>query len=237
MTREDRLALAGDYVLGLLDETERADFERRSAEDPELAAITATLAQRMQALDDTAAPAAYDAGLWARIEQQLDGKPAAAATATILPLKPPRPRSALPQWLPLAASVVVALGVGYIAGATLEQDEPPTVIAIMLNQTDGSPAVIVEAFADDSVHLVPLESFTAPAGQVLQVWTLPDVATGPVSLGTLDATQDVRLDGPHLPVPQDGQLYEITLEPAPGSPTGRPTGPILVKGFARAPVS
>ncbi|WP_407815360.1 anti-sigma factor domain-containing protein, partial [Staphylococcus aureus] len=44
-----------------------------------------------------------------------------------------------------------------------------------------------------------------------------------------------RLDGPALPTPRDNQLYEITLEQAGGSPTGRPTGPILAKGLAKFP--
>ena len=33
-----------------------------------------------------------------------------------------------------------------------------------------------------------------------------------------------------LPPPKPDQLFELTLEPATGSPTGRPTGPILFKG-------
>jgi hypothetical protein len=33
-----------------------------------------------------------------------------------------------------------------------------------------------------------------------------------------------------LPPPGPDQLFEITLEPAAGSPTGRPTGPVLFKG-------
>ena len=33
-----------------------------------------------------------------------------------------------------------------------------------------------------------------------------------------------------LPPPGTDQLFEITLEPATGSPTGRPTGPVLFKG-------
>lgn len=32
------------------------------------------------------------------------------------------------------------------------------------------------------------------------------------------------------------QLYEITLEPEGGSPTGRPTGPVLMKGLATTPL-
>jgi anti-sigma-K factor RskA len=34
-----------------------------------------------------------------------------------------------------------------------------------------------------------------------------------------------------LPGPGPDQLFEITLEPRTGSPTGRPTGPILYKGL------
>ena len=85
--------------------------------------------------------------------------------------------------------------------------------------------------------LSPLEPAPPPSYDTDRVWTLPNVATGPVSLGTLPTTRDTTLAGPSLPMPQPGQLYEITLEPAPGSPTGRPTGPILVKGFAKQPLS
>ncbi|MBU1307509.1 MAG: anti-sigma factor [Alphaproteobacteria bacterium] len=230
MTREDKLALAGDYVLGLLDDAEHRAFEQQAATDPELAAMATDFSERMLALDNTVTPAAFDPGLWARIERKLDTD--AASNVTVL--RPARRGMAQTrQWLPLAASVVVALGVGYFAGLALHPVEKPTVVAILLNQTDASPAVIVEAFADDSVRLMPLEAFAAPDGQVLQVWTLPDADTGPISLGTLQAAQDLRLTGPDLPLPQSGQLYEITLEPAPGSPTGKPTGPILVKGFAK----
>lgn len=239
MTREEKLALAGDYVLGLLDETERAACEVVMGADSELAEMVAHLSERMHSLDATATPEPFVADLWARIEHSIDGR--AKAPEVIVPIeRGNRPsakwRPIVQPWLPMAASVVVALGVGYLAGISMRPSDQPTVIAIMLNQSDGSPAVIVEAFADDSVRLVPLESFAAPEGQVLQVWTLPDVETGPVSLGTLSEAHDLRLNGPNLPVPHDGQLYEITLEPAPGSPTGRPTGPILVKGFAKPPV-
>jgi anti-sigma-K factor RskA len=40
----------------------------------------------------------------------------------------------------------------------------------------------------------------------------------------------VRLD--QLPALQPDQLFEITLEPPAGSPTGRPTGPIQFIGRA-----
>jgi anti-sigma-K factor RskA len=240
MTRDEKLALTGDYVLGLLNEVEAQSFEQTCKADAELAGMTARLSSRMTALDETAAPARYSPDLWRRIESQLGAVPQPEPEPEprkIIPMAPRRPKLQALQWLPLAASVIVALGVGFLAGTSTRTETAPTVIAVLLNQNDASPAVIIEAFADDSVRLVPLENFAAPEGQVLQVWTLPDPATGPVSLGTLPTTRDVRLDGPNLALPQAGQLYEITLEPFPGSPTGRPTGPILVKGFAKQPVS
>jgi anti-sigma-K factor RskA len=45
-----------------------------------------------------------------------------------------------------------------------------------------------------------------------------------------DQSLDVALD--RLPALQDNQLFEITLEPAAGSPIGRPTGPVLYIGRA-----
>jgi anti-sigma-K factor RskA len=69
----------------------------------------------------------------------------------------------------------------------------------------------------------------------MQVWTLQSLDMGPMSLGLLDGAHSATLRSPALPKPQDTQLYEITLEQAGGSPTGRPTGPILAKGFAKLP--
>ena len=231
MTREEKLERAGEYALGLLEGAELQAFEAELARDPELAAMTAGFAGKLQALDDTAVAEAGPE-LWARVEQRLSETPqlppAAANTNT--------PRG-VPRWATLAASVVVALGLGYFGGQALTPPAPaPTMVAVLINEGDQSPGAIIEAFGDDSVRIVPLVDFAVPAGSVLQVWTLPDADTGPVSLGTLGAAAEILLRGPDLPLPADGQLYEITLEPAPGSPTGRPTGPILVKGFAKAPI-
>lgn len=230
MTGTEKVELAGDYVLGLLDGAERQAFEAEMARDPELAVMVGQLSTHLHALDDTATGVA-DPALWTRIESKIGS----------LPQLPPRAanqnRLDLRRWGAMAASVLVALGIGYFAGQGLSpRDVRPTMVAVLINQSDASPGAIIEAFGDDSVHIVPLEQFVVPAGQVLQVWTLPDPATGPVSLGTLDGPLETRLRGPDLPAPASGQLYEITLEPAPGSPTGRPTGPILVKGFAKAPI-
>jgi anti-sigma-K factor RskA len=229
---QDQMAQAGHYVLGLLEGAELAAFEAEMARDAELRAAVDRLQGSFRVLDDTVKPEVASAGLWSAIEKQLDEP--AAANVTPLPLRAARPPIA--HWMSMAAGVVVALGLGYFAGNLGSRPPQPVVVAVLINQTDAAPGAIVEAFADDSVRLVPLEDFVVGDNQVLQVWTLPDPETGPVSLGTFTDPHTIWLTGPQLPIPKEGQLYEITLEPAPGSPTGKPTGPILVKGFAKTPV-
>ena len=89
---------------------------------------------------------------------------------------------------------------------------------------------VVHAFADGRVVLLPLTSINVPSGRTLQVWTLPSRERGPVSVGLMDRARTLELELKDLPRPGPDQLFEITLEPAGGSPTGRPTGPILFKG-------
>jgi anti-sigma-K factor RskA len=228
----ERKEQVGQYVLGLLEGAEREAFEAEVLRDAELTAAVTQLSKHLQQLDDTVTPAAPSADLWNRIEGSLQPAPAQQESATVH-----RGRFTRRSWQPfaIAASLVLALGAGYVAGDRTGADNQPVVIAVLLNESDATPGAIVEAFADDSVRLVPLEQFNIPAGQILQVWTLPDPQTGPVSLGTFADPTSIRLTGPDLPEPKTGQLYEITLEPSPGSPTGRPTGPIVVKGFAKAP--
>lgn len=231
MTQQD-LELVGEYVLGLLEGETLLAFERRMDSEPEIAAAVDRLRQSLHTLDDTAGTMSVDASLWPRIESRLGDHQPMAAT--------PLPRAANDNgWMRrmgIAASLLVALGIGFLSGTSLQTQPEPIMIAVLINETDAQPGAIVEAYADDTVRLVPLDRFTLPEDRVFEVWTLPDPETGPVSLGIFNDPTTIRLAGPNLPPPESGQLYEITLEPTGGSPTGRPTGPILVKGFARPPL-
>jgi anti-sigma-K factor RskA len=92
------------------------------------------------------------------------------------------------------------------------------------------PGAVVHAFASGRVVLVPLTTINVPEGRALEVWTLPSRERGPVSVGLMSQARTVQLNLKDLTAPGVGQLFEITLEPASGSPTGRPTGPVLFKG-------
>lgn len=240
---DDRRARAGDYVLGLMDEAERSQTERDMESDPALRQAVESLASRMHRLDADVAPDPVPAGLWDRISALIDTQdqlPAVPPDPSVVSLDAKRrqPWSRQPRSLwgaaAMAASLALAVGIGYFAGVSTTQQ--PVVVVVLQTPANETGAVF-EAYADNSVRIVPFEDFEVPDGKIMQVWTLYDKAVGPVSLGTLSEAKVAHLKGEAFPVPVAGQLYEITLEPSPGSPTGKPTGPILVKGFAKLPVS
>ena len=221
---------ADEYVLGLLEPTEAELVEMEIERDPEFARAVALSRDRFLELDMAGAPMPVSDRLWERIDAAVDGE-------TISPPPDPKPANdnATTPWrltalLSLAASLLLAIG---LVVSILSQPVP-MVVAILVNDA-GEPMVLVEDFGDRSARITPLGDFAPPADRVMQVWTLPSQDIGPVSLGLLDGWRSAILDGPLLPQPHEAQLYEITLEQPGGSTTGRPTGPILVKGFAKIP--
>jgi anti-sigma-K factor RskA len=232
---EDRLARAGEFVLGLLDGEARDAAERDMATDPAFREAVERFRRGMAELDATAVTDQVPAQMLAEISKRIDGlsQDVAAAPVRTLPANDDR-------WgwrgAAIAASMLAAIGLGYWAGSMTGVGPEPVVLVVL--QTPGNePGAVFEAFADNSVRIVPLEDFEVPEGKIMQVWTLYDPVVGPVSLGTIPEARITQLGGQPFPTPVSDQLYEITLEPAPGSPTGKPTGPILVKGFARTPAN
>jgi anti-sigma-K factor RskA len=224
VNRDDK-ALAGEYVLGLLEGAARTDVERRIASDAEFAREVEGWRKRLLAFDDATAPGAVSEQLWNKIEA---GVPARAV--------PAGPSAFAKFWSSLAvmratalgatfAALVLAVGLGFAVKAARQQ---PVMVAVLL---DGSKAgAVVQAFSDGRVVLVPLVDINVPEGRALEVWTLPSRERGPVSVGLMNRARTLALSLKDLPAPGTDQLFEITLEPATGSPTGRPTGPVLFKG-------
>ncbi|MGE0660989.1 MAG: anti-sigma factor [Reyranellaceae bacterium] len=229
----DSLAMAGEYVLGVLEARDREAAERRLSADADFRAAVTDWRERLLELDATAEPITPSPQLWHRIETALDA---------LQPEVRPDLRQRAGLWNSLrfwrlgglasaAACLVLAIGLVVLSG----RPAPAPVVIAVLEAQDSTPGAIVEAYADGSIRLVPLTDIPVPPGRALQVWTLWDRERGPVPLGLLDSARRAVLNVEGQPVPRPQQLYEITLEPDTGSPTGRPTGPILYKGLAAAP--
>ncbi len=231
-TNEDRIVLAGEYVLGVLEAQEQREAQTLLAQDAAFRAAVADWRLRLEELDATASEVSPSPGLWRRIESAIAQAPPAAAEK---PATRPGLWRSLTFWR-AAALALAAACIVLVVGTLQPWGRPqPVVIAVLEAEDGSSPGAIVEAYADGSIRLVPLTDIPVPPGRALQVWTLWDQARGPVPLGLLDRARNAVLSVDGQPRPQPQQLYEITLEPASGSPTGRPTGPILYKGLAAVP--
>ncbi|TCL92474.1 anti-sigma-K factor RskA [Rhizobium sp. PP-WC-2G-219] len=229
---EDRIDIGGiadEYVLGLLDAMEARQVETDMESNPDLKGAIAASRERFLPLDDTAEPTVIGDDFWTRIDAALPMQGAAPVEVSRLTANDNRPGGWRATALAaMAAAVILAVALSFNLIRTVE----PLVVAVLVNEA-GDIQAIVEDFGNEKAAVRLLADFTVPQGKTIEVWTLPSPERGPVSLGLIDDARSVRLDGPALPKPHDSQLYELTLEQAGGSPTGRPTGLILAKGFAK----
>ena len=132
-------------------------------------------------------------------------------------------------------TTVVAVGAIAVMAfvAPLRLSQSASYIAVMQAQ-EGVDAGgwIVEIAPDRSVRLSPLGSAQVPPDRSLQFWTVVDQGQGPVALGLLEPDKVNQLKPENLTKIGPDQLFEMSLEPKGGSPTGKPTGPVLFKGTA-----
>ena len=101
---------------------------------------------------------------------------------------------------------------------------PPQVAALMPPHTDG---FLAEAQPNGTVLLTALTTVPVPNGRDLELWILPPGQKVPTSLGLLPAVgKRITLKG----MPVAGTQLMVSMEPAGGSPTGAPTGPVVYAG-------
>ncbi|WP_226629673.1 anti-sigma factor domain-containing protein [Alloyangia pacifica] len=242
MTDRSLDLLIDEVVLGLASEADTARLEELAARDPEVAQRLARARDRFAPLDETADDLPLPEGFWNRLAPRLDVSEEASpppepetAGAEVIDLAPLRAR--LNRWRRAAVTGIAAsLLLACLLGWSMLTPSDPLVVAVLLDDR-GEAIALVESGPDNTTRVTLLERPDVPAGQVMQVWTKPDDDGPPVSLGLLSTGLSRVLSVEGLPEPHPTQLYEITFEPAGGSPTNLPTGPILGKGLAKEPVT
>ncbi|APA70165.1 anti-sigma factor [Janthinobacterium sp. 1_2014MBL_MicDiv] len=235
MTRhdEDELQrLAGEYVLGTLELAKRSAVEQRLPRDAALRDAIAAWEQRLLPLTSLAPPVQPSEQLWPRIG------------ASLFTPQAVRQAGGWQAWWNSLAFWRILAGGGLLATAalavmvTLQLQAPagPGYLVVLVAPQDKSPGWIVQAGSrggkSRELSLIPLGPTAVPQQKALQFWTKGKDWGAPVSLGLVQPGQSLKLTLDKLPPLQPDQLFEITLEPEAGSPTGRPTGPILYIGRA-----
>lgn len=229
---EEMQALAGEYVLGTLPLAKRQDVERRLASEPLLRAAVAAWEQRLLPLTALAAPEQPSPGLWPRISHSLAGNLTPQAVTAAGGWQ--RWWDDLRLWRALSGGAVFATLV--LAVLLTRQPSPaalqPAYMVVLVAPQERTAGYVVQASMNRQLTLTPLQGTAVPGNKSLQFWTKGTTWKAPVSLGLVQPNQSLRLALDKLPQVEADQLFEITLEPQAGSPTGRPTGPILYIGRA-----
>jgi anti-sigma-K factor RskA len=233
---ERREALARDYVLGTLDAAAAAEAEAAAAVDRDLAEAVAAWEARLAGLATAVPEAAPSDRLWSRIEASVAAETGAAPRA---PAAAAGVLRRLRLWQGIAAAAAAAavvLAVAVVRPPPATPPGPAGFVAVLAEPAApaapaGQPAFVVRVDGAGAVRVSAVRPPDAP-GRSLQLWTLRTAAEGPVPLGLLGPDGSIEVPAAGVGPVAPGQLFEVTAEPPGGSPTGRPTGPIL--GLGRA---
>lgn len=219
MADDDLEGLAGEYVLGTLDASERAEVEARLHREPALAAAVAEWAERLQPLADLAGETEPPAIVWPKIEAHIrDG----------LGDRVVRLQRSVRRWRFATAATLFAASILAVVIIGERQVIPPvgaSYVAI-LGGEGGKPAFV--ASVDTEARTIRLRRVgeAPPPDHSFELWQVP--ASGPtVSLGTADVISDLKALNVSL---KPGELLAISVEPKGGSPTGQATGPVVFTG-------
>ncbi|WP_353471852.1 anti-sigma factor [Salipiger sp. H15] len=208
-------ATAAEYVLGLLTDEERRDFEVLLAQDADLQQDVASWCAYFAALTDPIPETPPPATVWTRLEARLN---------------PPAPSGLWRQVLPYLLGAVVAAGIAWaamVAGLLVPGGTGPELHAELVAEAQGLTVRADYAPARGTL-LLRREGGDYPPDRALEVWLLSDAAQAPVSLGVIapEGESSVAID-PALAAQLAGATIALSEEPPGGSPTGAPTGPVI----------
>jgi anti-sigma-K factor RskA len=196
--------------------------------DPRLRSVIADWERRLTPLAHAGADIAPPARVWDALSKRLAGEP-----------RRPRWWESLALWRGLAtAGAAVALVLAIATGIAPEAEPPMSMVAVM-NDARGQPAMTVSwpsmhAMGDQPyirIKVMQEHPVMAP-GTTWELWMLPAGEGNPVSLGliTTDASQVMQLKPELAARMEKAWGIAMSVEPMGGSPTGTPTGPVVMKG-------
>ncbi len=231
--------LAGEFVLGVLDDAERRSLQARMDSDVVFAGRVAGWERRFAPWLTDIESVEPPARVWTRICRRLGWQDAPPARTGFW--------WSLAFWRGVAVvSVLVAIGAIGISLTRAPQTSPVVrqpgqaeagaKTVTPLEHDDGTPGWLASVDRSrGTVLMVPVPAPPDPQGRVPELWLIPE-GKAPRSLGV------VSIDKSHtVTVPEDvraalgaGSVLAVTLEPPAGVPHPAPTGPIIAKGAIRA---
>jgi anti-sigma-K factor RskA len=232
--REEDELLAAELAFGLLDAPERRAGEARLADDPAMADTYRRWLGYAAAMtigtDEAPRPS-----IWASIVAQLPAN-------DLLPTQA-RP-AALRGWqasTAIAAAAAVVLAVIGMQRGPVSQSAPvivqATPMAPLVAVLTGKPdkGIVTVSYDPDSGRITSAPSGIHLAGHSAELWVIP-AGQSPRSLGVIAAGVPgwTRAPARAKSALAPGATLAISIEPIGGSPTGQPTGPVILTGTISA---
>jgi len=222
--------LAADYVAGTLRGPARRRFESLLSAHPLMRAAVRDWQARLMPLTVAIEPEKPPPAVWARIEARIGGSAVAAAARS-----EPAPSNwwgQLAFWRGLSAVAAMAVIGLSVLLTSPGPAQPPVVVVLSATGTAAGgvvPASFVASISSDGRAMVtkPLVNVNLEAGRALELWAVPGEGA-PRSLGLISASGTTIVKRGR--VLENTTALAVSLEPAGGSPTGAPTGPVLWAG-------
>lgn len=252
LTAARRGHIASAYVVGTLPPRARDWVERRLRHDAALCFAVTAWQDHLARWVELLAPVEPRPEVWEALARDVaasarpQGRAASAppwgaapsAPPEALVLSAPRPTTepesagwvgSLSFWrgsaqFTFAAALALAIGLGL----ALQPAPPPTHTAVFADG-QGRPVWILEArLPEGRLALRALAAAQPPPERAYELWMLP-AGGAPVSLGLLPTSGTAELTlSPELGLRlQTAAGLAVSVEPAGGSPTGQPTGPVV----------
>ncbi len=230
MTEDDDL-FAGEYVVGCLSRAERDTATARRNTDPSFDAAILAWERVLGPASEAVPPSEVSPGVWPAILAEIRGRRDGRQdrTAVILRLETSLRRWKTTARAAMAIAAVLAL---WVAGsALLDLRRTDATLVAVLEPADHPPSFVV--LADLRARALSINSVAAqaPAGKSFELWIVDPSLDAPKSLGVLGADGAAHATVAALDRDLLGRAtYAVTVEPAGGSPSGRPSGTPLYTG-------
>jgi len=218
---------AAEYVLGLMEASERAAIERELTTNTELAEKVRYWEAHFAAFNAQYAEVLPPADLLGRIEGRLFGQAMQS-----------RWYDSLLLWRSIAgatvAAAVFAIGLNVLA-PTPEPTDPVPSLVTALETLEGDIEVVALYDPQTTSLRLNVGGSPAAAGQDYELWFIQG-ESDPVSMGTISVGTGMTLavDAALAANFGEGIALAVSLEPEGGSPVDAPTGPILAIGTVAA---
>jgi anti-sigma-K factor RskA len=203
--------LASEYVLGTLRGRARRRFERWLV-SPQVKGMVTAWEERLAGLEPPLEKVTPPATVWRGIEGRLELRPGRHTV----------------RWLAIAASVLLVAVLGVLV---FQQPPKPQLLATQRASIAADQTIYWEVELlgkSEEVRILVQAPHGLEAGKALELWALPDGGS-PVSLGLLPTQGEYHrvLTAAQRAALAGSKQLAVSLEPAGGSPTGLPTGPVL----------